>query len=262
MKYTNTSLKIALILVSALFLKNIYSQDYPCTVIDVNGSRYGDTMWLFTVEGTTNTYDNGWDGLKMFGSTSAPQIFAVGTDYFYQVYTSSDINNTIIGFIPGEDSTYTFKFTHYNVSSRYPALYLIDKVENRVENVISDGYRYTFNARKTDLRDRFEIVSDYRFDQDTTEVKPKNPNKGKGFNSGKPKNIPRIFFSGDNMVVDNSSGGEVVLKLFDVYSGSSVGCYNIEANVIRLIKTELRNGNYILTIVDKEMVYSCILNKN
>jgi hypothetical protein len=236
----------SIIFLYLFFNSVVYSQEYPCTVIDVMGSRYGDTMWLFTVEGTTDTYDTGWDGLKMFGSSLAPQIFAAGSDYNYQVYTSSDINNTVIGFIPGEDTTYTFTFTHYYVESRYPAIYLIDKVENRVENVITNKYQYRFNSTKNDIQNRFEIVTSYDFGNDTIDLKPDNPNKGKGFNNGKPRNLPRIFFSGDNLIVDNGSGVEITIDLFDLYTGVKVGTYNVAARAIRLIKTQIRNGAYLV----------------
>lgn len=261
MNSTLIKVRSCFIILVLLFAQSVHSQDYPCTVIDVVGSRYGDSMWLFTVDGTTELYDNGWDGLKIFGSALAPQIYVAGLDFNYQVYTSSNINNTVLGFIPGEDSVYSMIFRHYNIEQKYPELYLIDKLENNVVNISQEGYNYIFKSFPGEPLNRFEIVTSLSNVPDSVEVKPKNPNKGRGFNSGKSKSKPVVFFNGDNLIVDNILGEAHVLNLFDSGTGLKAGAYNISSKVVRLIKTQLKAGTYIILIEDDSGVSSQLIYK-
>ena len=65
-----------------LFTPHVYAQvaDAPSTntiqkaaaaemvisIIDVQGTRFNDRMWIFSVPECTPYFDNGWDGYKMF----------------------------------------------------------------------------------------------------------------------------------------------------------------------------------------------------
>ncbi len=143
-----------------VFIPNVYSADPKvCTIIDVYGRRYSDRMWLITYPGTTPGFDNGWDGTKMFGSPLTPQIFAIGSDYNYQISTSASVHEAVIGFIPGEDSEYTLLFSHYDISFYYQQLYLVDLLENKTIDIYANGFEYKFTSQASDPRARFKVLT-------------------------------------------------------------------------------------------------------
>jgi hypothetical protein len=105
------------------------------TIIDVKGSRFADRMWIFTDPSCTHGFDNGWDGEKFMGSSISPQIYAMEPDGIYQVDAVDDINNTYLGFRAGEDSVYTFTFTHQNLELKYTNVYLVDSVAHQTVDI-------------------------------------------------------------------------------------------------------------------------------
>jgi hypothetical protein len=129
------------------------------TIIDVMGTRFGDRMWLITYPGTTQGFDNGWDGYKMFGSSLTPQIFVIGTDGNYQIATVSDAHNSKIGFMAGEDTQYTLTITNYDLNVFYEKLYLVDLVENVTIDIYNSGTTYTFTSKPGDPVHRFNVVT-------------------------------------------------------------------------------------------------------
>lgn len=137
------------------------AQDLVGTRIDVNkGSNYTDNVWFYTVAACTNNFDNGWDAFKEIGSSRIPQLFAMESDGNYQVDATSNINNTYLGFISGQDSVYTLTFSHQNIALGYASLYLIDSVANKTIDVYADGANYTFTANNKKAVRRFKLVSE------------------------------------------------------------------------------------------------------
>ena len=146
---TSTLKSLLLTLALMLVASQSYSQDYTGTRIDVNGSRYYDQMWVFSISSCTRGYDNGWDAYKMLGSAIAPQIMAMEESGNYQVDAVPDYNNTVIGFKAGEDTQYTLTFTNDNLTLKYEHLYLVDLVANDTIDVSLTGSKYTFNVEPT-----------------------------------------------------------------------------------------------------------------
>jgi hypothetical protein len=159
-----------------LFTPHVYAQvaDAPSTntiqkaaaaemvisIIDVQGTRFNDRMWIFSVPECTPYFDNGWDGYKMFGSMYNPQLFAMGEDGNYQVYSVNDLTNSYLGFRAGEDSVYTLTFNHEFIETRYQHLYLVDLVENKTVDVFVAGSKYTFSAPRTaEPVKRFQLIT-------------------------------------------------------------------------------------------------------
>ena len=68
--------------------------------VDVESAKSADRLWLVQAEGTTDRYDNGWDGEKIFapGETA---LYAM-QDRSYQVTTTETIGETKLGFVPAE----------------------------------------------------------------------------------------------------------------------------------------------------------------
>jgi hypothetical protein len=159
-----------------LFTPHVYAQvaDAPSTntiqkaaaaemvisIIDVQGTRFNDRMWIFSVPECTPYFDNGWDGYKMFGSMYNPQLFAMGEDGNYQVYSVNDLTNSYLGFRAGEDSVYTLTFNHEFIETRYQHLYLVDLVEKKTVDVFAAGSKYTFSAPRTaEPVKRFQLIT-------------------------------------------------------------------------------------------------------
>jgi hypothetical protein len=205
------------------------------TRINIKGSRFEDKMWIFTNENCTRGYENGWDAQKIQGSSYAPQLYSMEASGDYQVNTVDNINNTDIGFIPGEDSEYTLTFTNENLENQYTNLYLQDLVENRIIDITASGTQYTFTTQPsaTPIK-RFKIVTSAG--QTTGELKITNPQRIKIFNSGK------IVF------IDNQTSDKGTIT---ICSSSGKVCLSsrISANKITSIETNALSGYYIATVV-------------
>lgn len=152
-----------LLVAIALFFgisSNIAAQDYVYTIIDIYGTRYSDQMMLFSIDGTTHGFDNGWDAPKMFGTYLAPQLFNIEPENYYQINSMDNVNNSYLGFKSGEDTTYTMVFTNVLVETKYQQLYLIDSVANKTIDIFATGTTYTFSTPKfSDVVRRFKIVT-------------------------------------------------------------------------------------------------------
>jgi hypothetical protein len=127
---------------------DVTSDTRVSTRIDLNGTNYGDRMWLFTQKGCTRNFDNGWDGAKMLGDALTPQIYAIEPDGNYQVDALDDINNTILGFLAGSDTEYTMTFTHTS-NTTYSGIFLLDMVENKTVDITQSGSTYSFVSGPT-----------------------------------------------------------------------------------------------------------------
>ena len=126
-------------------------------------------MWLFSDAACTRKYDSGWDGLKLFGSSRAPQLFSMEKDGYYQIDAVSDINNTNLGFQAGEDVNYTLTFTHNNLNTQYAAVFLVDVLENKIIDIGVSGAEYNFMAESTpQATNRFQIVTRH-YEKDTAD---------------------------------------------------------------------------------------------
>ena len=124
---TSTIKSVSAIIFLFFSLSTLFSQNAVGIRIDVKGTRYSDQMWIFSVPTTTRAFDNGWDGYKMFGtSTRIPQIFAMEETGNFQVNAVPDMNETYIAFKAGQDTVYTLNFTTQNLSMYYQALYIKD----------------------------------------------------------------------------------------------------------------------------------------
>jgi hypothetical protein len=287
--FMKTSLKIMfiLVLISGV-ITDLKSQQYPCTVIDVRGSRYGDSMWLFTVAGTTDGFDNGWDGFKMFGSSLAPQIFAVGSDLKnYQVYTSSNIHGANISFRKGEDSQYTLYFKHYDLSLGYQQLYLLDKKNMVITDIYAVGSQYSFSCESGDAEERFRVLaylesngsSEGSGQSDTTteeggivnndgsgvedsndnyssdnneESVPDGSSSGSKDKKGKPEKAKdksfRVFAVEGNVVVDNLAELNAEVVIIDARTGVVIKRDFVAGKKITILNTNLKKGAYIVNI--------------
>ncbi|MDD3322033.1 MAG: choice-of-anchor Q domain-containing protein [Paludibacter sp.] len=219
--------------------KNISNENKTVTVVSLNGTHSGDRMWLITDPLCTRNFDNGYDGYKISGASINASIYAVEPDGNYQVDAINDINNTELMFKPGIDSTYTLTFTHQNLSSTYPALYLIDLMENKTINISQNSSKYSFTA-KANLNPlkRFKIVTSPGL---TTDMK----NEVESF---KPLSI---LISNKTIRVQNNTSEKGKLLIYDV-SGKLIDTSSFNSNSETLITKSFKSGVYSAKAITNE----------
>lgn len=220
----------------------------PFTSIEVKGARYSDKMWIFTVEGCSRGFDNGWDGPKMWGGAAAPQIYAAEADGNYQVNSVDDIDESYLGFRPGEDSSYSLTFTHDHLSGKSKqGIYLVDLLTSEITDITASPSVVQFNAEPMSLATkRFKIVTG----RNPRVIEKKQESKVEILNiSGK-------------LFIDNKSGivGEVVIHNLNglpVYSGT------FKAMGRTPINTKLKQGVYTVTAstTQESMTQTVVLEK-
>lgn len=123
--------------------------------VDVESAKSADRLWLVQAEGTTDRFDNGWDGEKIFapGETA---LYAM-QDRNYQVTTTETIGETKLGFVPTEDEQ-NYKLTfHIDGADGAQEYTLLDK-RTGLTRAIHDGDTYEFTATKGDAAHRFTIL--------------------------------------------------------------------------------------------------------
>lgn len=135
------------------------SEDDDYLLVDVFSDRGSDRLYLLRRDGTTKSFDNGWDGAKIF-SQGRPQLFAIGErEEAFQVSTASEIDNTPVGFRADESGSYTLTFTvSPSLLRMYPALYIKDRHTGALVE-IRDGATFTFTATRSADPHRFDIVA-------------------------------------------------------------------------------------------------------
>ena len=205
------------------------SSEYVFSKIDVTGTNSYDQLWLFTEPTCTHSFENGWDGRKLMGSTFAPQLFAMEADGMYQVDAVDDMNNTYLGFQPGEDKQYTLTFKNENLGKYYSNVYLLDLVENKTVEITSDSSSYTFTAVPfAPQTKRFKIVT-------IPVLKDANT----------VSTDIQVFSSERTIFVNNLSKSNGNLVLYDI-SGRIVKTMQFGANCITPLQTSFPTGVYIV----------------
>ena len=198
--------------------------------IDVKGTGFTDNLWLISEPTCTRDYDNGWDGYKVLGHTSAPQIFAEEEVGNLQVNSVNDFDNTLLGFVAGTDTEYTMKFNHINVSGQYPSLYLVDLQNGNTVDISENGSTYTFSATNTSAPEtRFKIIT-------TPEVSTGIQNIKAGL---------QLYNKGKTVYLNNNTNYSGVMTICDI-SGRILEARKFRANENFSLLTNLVNGMYIL----------------
>lgn len=217
-------------LVKNTTLQRSPSVGLPCTRIDVKGASLGDRMWIFTEPTCSRGFDNGWDGCKESVASAAPILFAKEESGYYQVNTVDDINNSVLGFIAGTGTDYTFTFTHQNIESTYPSLYLFDTYTGSYTNITQSGTQYSFASSNTSTSEsRFKIVTAI---DETTKT-------SRMINSGL-----RLYNSQKTFIIHNSTANQGKLELYDL-AGRMVQVSTFSANSTTTISASIPAGSYV-----------------
>jgi hypothetical protein len=235
-------------------LQRVSAQEKIYTRIDVTGSGSVDRMWIFTDPDCTRGFDNGWDGYKMIGSVTSPQISAMEADGNYQVNSVDDINNTLIGFKAGLDTIYTLTFTHHNKDPRYRYIYLMDLSENKTIDVSVSGSQYNFKSNNSgdSIENRFKIIANMDGIDISTEVRSPNDSQ----------HSIAVFNSKKTILVNNKSCLNGNLYLYDL-AGRFIQLLPFKANCITTIPVQIPSGSYVSKAVTlkEEVIFKMILQE-
>jgi len=222
------------------------------TRIDVSSSQTGpgDRMWIFTDPTCTRGFDNGWDGYKMMGSETKPQLYAIEEDGNYQVNTIDDINGTFLGFKAGIDTFYTLTFNHENRDERYRHLYLIDLRKNKTIEITSDKSQYLFESNPGSTSERrFKIIAT----QNELDLTTNNLST-----DAAPLTL-KVYTSGKIVLVNNQSPLNGNLYLYDM-TGRNIQKLPFKANQVTSIPIQMPIGSYLTkAVTQKEQVTTKLL---
>ncbi len=120
------------------------------TVADKDGNT--DKLYLLVREDFTSDFDNGYDGRKMFGDPSNPQLYALTDAGMMSIVCDNKAEGTLIGFRSNESDTYTISFDYDGSET----LYLNDMVSN-ISTLINNQNEYIFSPAESDMPVRFVI---------------------------------------------------------------------------------------------------------
>lgn len=226
-------------------LTGITANEKIATRIDLKGSHAADCVWIFSDPTCSAGFNNGWDGYKMMGATSNPQIYAMEATGDYQIDAVANINETFLGFNAGTETDYKLSFTHQNTDKLYQGIYLVDLLENKTTDITTSGSEYGFTAVSTPTPvKRFKLVA-------VSAVKTEIPAVSSQL---------KIFNSNGTLFVQNNSDQNGSLTLFNM-NGVAVKKTDYKANEITTISTtNLLPGAYIAkAFTNQEMVTERII---
>lgn len=126
--------------------------------INLESRSTRDALWLINQEGTTDRFDNGWDGRKYFGTPTA-FIFAQNKDGLMQVNADKTIDGTLISFYANDDTEYELTLIKSNLW-QYDNLHLHDLVIQTSTALNADTTYYRFSSvNKGIVEKRFLILN-------------------------------------------------------------------------------------------------------
>jgi hypothetical protein len=165
----------------------------------------------------------------------------------YQVNSVGNINDTYLGFQAGTVGNYTLTFNHENMESQYPALYLIDLMNNnKVTDITINGSKYNFEASNTStVQKRFKIVTSL---DGVTQNKVVN------------KTVFSINNMGNTIFVNNFTNHKGFITLYDI-AGKAIQKSPFTENNVSTINTNLSNGIYLIKAVigDSQLAFKIVI---
>lgn len=287
--------RIAIVLF-LLISQNICAETpvHCCTVVEVTDGTYNDKLWMITEPGTTDGFDNGWDGYKFISSaTHIPQIYDKSVDGNFQVSSFPSIDNKVFAFLPGNATNYKLNFNHYDITYFYTALYLVDMLKGDTIDIYANKSGYSFTAAKGDMLLRFKFITKLPekpvttpdvtttvlppIPQDTMIVIPTGGAKQDGIisltkltttgkseiNSEQIKNkaeLVKVTALSNTLKVSNRSLDIARLQLINAMTGQVLTEVNVESGTEREIGLNGRKGVFIIrTFVAKYSAVNSVL---
>lgn len=207
----------------------------------IGATADNDVMWIFSQEGTTRGYDNGWDGPKMTGDAGTARIQAVESDNIYQINTVPDVNETVISARAGRnDTSYKLKITNENMQSKYNNLYLLDLKTNDMIDISQPVTEYFFTMTNTSSEPRFKILT------------------SAGITTGIPESSTELFAKtiGNKLIICNNTKQKGTVTVYDA-KGVVIIQQPYAENYNKVIDLPNETGIYIYKLVNNNgLTYS------
>lgn len=156
-------------------LKPQLSQKAPLSYLTVTmrSKTTVDRTWLFSEEGTSDKFDNGWDGRKYFGTPTA-FIYSESVDGPMQINTSHNLDGKIITIYPNRDTQYRLTLDKTNLED-YENLHLVDLAKRVVIPLKDESTTYNFTENAAGSRvNRFVLVNSANIDLNSDQFKALN----------------------------------------------------------------------------------------
>ena len=125
-------------------VEKIAANSLSWLTVDVTGKTGGDRVWIFSQDGTTHGFDNGWDGQKI-NQSDGISLYVDEESGKYQVSTADNLNETWLAFQAGEETEYTLNINTTALKG-YKSIFLKDTVANKTIKLSDSITHYPFTA--------------------------------------------------------------------------------------------------------------------
>ena len=180
--------------------------------IGLTSRRSVSSVHLIEAEGTTDEFDNGWDGMQLNTGRSSSATLFVPSEYGdLQVSTSDNIVGDRFGIVNNGDTTYRLTVIRHRLDNRGD-LYLYDVATNRYTLLDSDTTVYDFTSEGSGNVDKRFVITDRRnADDPNTAVEE----------AAEDMSLYGYIEGRNTLVVNNHTAEAGMLTLLDV-SGKAV----------------------------------------
>jgi len=138
------------------FYKEVPSDYLKMRITNSVNATFDETI-VRLKDDATGSYDPDYDGHKITGSETAPQLYTViqaGENTAVNTYRSSDVPSSVeMGFRPGVDATYTLEAEEFTFDRQ---IVLEDRVTGATM-ILEAGTSYAFNGTSGDAENRFML---------------------------------------------------------------------------------------------------------
>ena len=130
--------------------------------VGLTSRRSVSSISLIEAEGTTDEFDNGWDGMQLNTGRSSSATLFVPSEYGdLQVSTSDNIVGDRFGIVNNGDTTYRLTVIRHRLDNRGD-LYLYDVATNRYTLLDADTTVYDFTSEGSGNVDKRFVITDRR----------------------------------------------------------------------------------------------------
>ena len=130
--------------------------------VGLTSRRSVSSISLIEAEGTTDEFDNGWDGMQLNTGRSNSATLFVPSEYGdLQVSTSDNIVGDRFGIVNNGDTTYRLTVIRHRLDNRGD-LYLYDVATNRYTLLDADTTVYDFTSEGSGNVDKRFVITDRR----------------------------------------------------------------------------------------------------
>ena len=202
--------------------------------IVANSSNSGsDRLYIIQAHNTTRNYDNGYDAPNQ-ATQGIVNIYTYESGGKMEVSCANNIDSTYIGFMAGEDRTYTL---HFNTIVG-ETLCLQDLTNGEKINIVEGG-TYTFEAEPQSTNNqRFLLLAPQGIKSDIDEIDSVN-----------------IWYSNRTLYITNAADNST-LQLYDV-SGHQIFSTTIHHTPYTVDLTHLNEGVYMARVNNQVYKFVC-----